>query len=213
MVSMLCGKPSLAQNNAPGRDIGGTWTISFAASGNPNQTVENREDHGDPPLRPQYLALWENRRAAIADAISRGQPLATTTIDCLPQGMPSMMGSGGPFPTEILVSEGQVTIIQEAYNQVRRIYVDRPQWPLEDIEPGYYGRSVGYWDGDTLVVDTLGIKESVEYRNVPHSSEMRITERISLLSENVLRNQITIEDPVMMTDPWSFEFTYVRLYD
>ena len=198
-----------AQDPAP--KIGGTWTISFAVGGNPGRTVEDRENQGDPPLRPEYRAVWEARQTAIAEAIARGEPLATTTIHCLPQGMPSMMGSGGPFPMEILVSEGQVTIIQEAYNQVRRIYLDRPQLPLADIEPGFYGRSVGYWDDDTLVVDTIGIKESVEFRNVPHSPEMRITERIGLVSDDVLRNVVTIEDPAVLTEPWTVEFTYQRL--
>ena len=201
----------VAQDAALGRRIGGTWTISFASAGNPGQTVEARENQGEPPLRPEYREVWEVRQAAIAEAIARGQPLATTTIYCLPQGMPSMMGSGGPFPMEILVSEGQVTIIQEAYNQVRRIYLDKPQLPLADIEPGYYGRSVGHWDGDTLVVDTIGIKESVEFRNIPHSPQMRITERIGLTSKDSLRNIVTIEDPLVLTELWTFQFDYQRL--
>jgi hypothetical protein len=203
----------IAQPDRSTRAIGGTWTISFATGGNPSQTVEDREDQGDAPLRPAYREIWEDRQTAIAEAIARGRPLATTTIACLPQGMPSMMGSGGPFPMEILVSEGQVTIIQEAYNQVRRIYLDKPQLPLADIEPGYYGRSVARWEGNTLVVETLGIKESVEYRNVPHTANMRITERIQLLSDDVLENVVTIEDPAVLTEPWTFELEYQRLPD
>ncbi len=124
-----------------------------------------------------------------------------------------MMGGGGPFPMEILLSDGQVTIIQEAYNQVRRIYLDKPQLPLEDVEPGFYGRSVGYWDGDTLVVDTIGVKESVEFRNVPHSLQMRLTERISLVAPDRLRDEITIEDPVVLTEPWYVVFEFSRLAD
>ena len=151
--------------------------------------------------------------AAIREADARGEPLATSATFCLPQGMPSMMGGGGPFPMEILVSEGQVTIIQEAYNQVRRIYLDRPQLPLDEIEPGFYGRSVGHWEGDTLVVDTIGVKESVEFRNVPHTLDMRITERIRLAEPDVLIDEITIEDPAVLTEPWHMTFTFSRLDD
>ena len=201
-----------AQDWAP-QDIAGTWTISFAAGGNPTDTQNERLRESAPPLRPEYREAWEARQAAIREADARGEPLATSATFCLPQGMPSMMGSGGPFPMEVIVSEGQVTIIQEAYNQVRRIYLDRPQLPLDEIEPGFYGRSVGHWEGDTLVVDTIGIKESVEFRNVPHTLDMRITERIRLASPDVLVDEITIEDPAVLTEPWSMTFTFNRLAD
>ncbi len=62
--------------------------------------------------------------------------------------------------------------------------------------PAYYGRSVGHWEGDTLVVDTVGIKPTVSgYRGMPHSAQMRVTERIRMLSPDILHDQITIEDP------------------
>ena len=81
---------------------------------------------------------------------------------CLPDGMPGMMS--GPFPMEILQSKGQITMIQEAYTQVRRILLDREQKPIDEVKPGFYGRSVGHWEGSTLAVDTVGIKESVLYQ-------------------------------------------------
>jgi hypothetical protein len=99
---------------------------------------------------------------------------------------------------EILQSRGQITIIEEAYTQVRRILMDRPQKALDDIEPGFYGHSVGRWGGDTLVVDTIGIKESVRYQNVPHSKEMRIRERMRLVAPDTLWNEITIEDSAVL---------------
>ena len=200
-----------AQEHVPRTEIGGTWTISFSAGGNPDEIASTRLQQSEPPLKPEHRAIWEARQAAARAADARGEPLATSATFCLPQGMPSMMGGGGPFPMEILVSVGQVTIIQEAYNQVRRIYLDRPQLPLEDIEPGFYGRSVGHWEGDTLVVDTIGIKESVEFRNVPHTLDMRITERIRLLEPDVLVDEITIEDPAVLTEPWYVTFTFNRL--
>jgi len=205
--------PARAQEHSAQTGIGGTWTISFSAGGNPGQTENTRLQQSEPPLKPEYRAVWQARQAAAREADARGEPLATSATFCLPQGMPSMMGGGGPFPMEILVSVGQVTIIQEAYNQVRRIYLDRPQLSLDEIEPGFYGRSVGHWEGDTLVVDTIGIKESVEFRNIPHTLNMRITERIRLVEPDVFIDEITIEDPEVLTEPWNMAFTFSRLPD
>ena len=108
---------------------------------------------------------------------------------------------GAMFPMEILQSRGRITIIEEAFTQVRRILMDKPQKSFEDVEPGFYGHSVGRWDGDTLVVDTIGIKENVRFQNMPHSPQMRIRERMKLVSPNVLWNEITIEDPVVLEKP------------
>jgi len=106
-----------------------------------------------------------------------------------------------------------VTIIEEAYTQVRRILLDREQKPIDEVEPGFYGRSVGHWEGSTLVVDTVGIKESVQYTNIPHSKDMRIKERISLGANGLLRDEITIEDASMLEKPWTFTFGYRRMQD
>src|SRR6476661_8890934 len=120
-----------------------------------------------PPLKPEYLKQWQARVQAAREAEAKGQPLATGYTHCLPDGMPSMMAA--MFPIEFLQSKGQVTVIEEAFTQIRRILLDRPQKTIDDVEPGFYGRSVGHWEGDTLVVDTVGVKESVRYQNLPHS--------------------------------------------
>jgi hypothetical protein len=115
------------------------------------------------------------------------------------------------YPIEILQTRGQVTIIQEAMSQVRRIYLGQPQMKIEDVPPGYFGHSVGPWEGDTLVVDTVGVKEEVlGYKDTPHSSQMRITERFRLVAPDVLHDQITVEDPVTLEKPWTYTFAYRR---
>jgi hypothetical protein len=161
-----------------------------------------------PPLKPQYLKEWQARQQAAREADAKGEPIAAVVVNCIPEGMPSMMA--GPFPMEILQSKGQVTIIQEAYNQVRRILLDQPQKPIDEVDPSFFGRSVGRWEGSTLVVDTVGIKEYVRYLNVPHSSEMRIRERIHSVAPDIVWDEITIEDPPMLEKPWSFTFAYKR---
>ncbi len=114
---------------------------------------------------------------------------------------------------EVLQTRGQLTIIQESFTQVRRILLDRPQKALNDVDPTFYGHSVGRWNGDTLFVDTIGIKEEVRYQNAPHSSQMRLTERMRLVPPDQLWDEITIEDPVTLEKPWTFTFAYRRMPD
>ncbi len=164
---------------------------------------------GDPPLKPEYLASWQAQQKAAREADARGEPLYTDYVKCLPDGMPTMMLA--MFPMEVLQTPGQVTIVQEAYNQVRRIYLNEKQTPIEDAEPGYWGHSVGHWEGDSLLVDTIGIKEKVRFRGVPHSDQMRIHERIRMLTPDFFEDHITVEDPVYLSAPWSFTYAYKRL--
>jgi len=162
-----------------------------------------------PPLKPQYQKEWQTRTQAAREAAAKGTPLADRATMCLPEGMPAMMGA--TFPMEILQSRGQVTIIQEAFTQVRRILLDQAQKAIDDVEPGFYGHSVGKWEGSTLVVDTVGVRENVLFQNAPHSAEMRIKERISLAANGTLRNEVTIEDPTTLDKPWTVTFAYRRI--
>jgi hypothetical protein len=193
-------------------DITGSWErLGFGARLPEAQRALLPPPASQPPLKPEPRKEWQTRVQAAREADAKGQPLATTATHCLPDGMPGMMG--GPFPLEILQSRGQVTVIEEAYTQVRRIFLDRPQKSLDDVEPGFYGHSVGRWEGDTLVVDTIGVKESVRYQNVPHSRDMRIRERIRLVAPDVLWDEITIEDPAMLEKPWVITFAHRRMPD
>jgi len=164
-------------------------------------------------LKPEYAKAYEARRTAEAEAVKRGEPVATPAILCLPYGMPRMM-TVASYPLEILQTAGQVTIITEAFSEVRRVYVDQPQLPIDEVPPGFYGHSVGRWDGDTFVIDTVGIKPSVlSYNMLPHSARMRITERMRLVTPDVLHDQITIEDPVVLEKPFTYTLGFRRLPD
>jgi len=164
---------------------------------------------GQPPLKPEPRKEWQARVQAAREADAKGQPLATNATACLPEGMPAMMGA--TFPMEILQSKGQVTVIAEAFTQIRRILLDRPQKALADIEPGFYGSSVGRWEGETLVVNTIGVKESVRFQNAPHSPDMKITERIHLVAPDILWDEITIDDPATLEKAWTVTNAYRRM--
>jgi hypothetical protein len=162
-------------------------------------------------LKPQYAKDYEVRRAAEAEATRRGEPPASAAVLCNPYGMPRMMAVAS-YPVEILQTPGQITIVTEAFSEVRRVYLDQPQLPIDDVPPGYYGHSVGRWEGDTLVIDTVGIKESVPgYNGLPHSSQMRIVERMRLVAPDVLHAQITIHDPIVLEKPLTYTLGYRRL--
>lgn len=164
-------------------------------------------------LKPEFAGAYEARRAEEAASAERGEPLgaASAGVQCRPYGMPQMMAVAN-YPVEILQTPGQVTLIAEAFSEVRRVFLDRPQATIGEVPPGYYGRSVGRWDGDTLVIDTIGIRTSVAgYLGMPHSDQMRITERLRLAAVDTLHDQITIEDPVVLEKPVTYTLAYRRL--
>ena len=184
---LVLGRSADGQTPRPVPDITGSWqrlgaTVGVKPTAKPDPKLQP-PPAAQPVLKPQYQQERQQRIQAIREADAKGQPLANQNVYCLPDGMPAMMGA--VFPMEILQSRGQITIIEEAYNQVRRILMDRPQKTLDDVELTFYGHSVGRWEGDTLVVDTIGIKENVRFQNAPHSAQMRIRERMRLMAPDV----------------------------
>jgi hypothetical protein len=122
--------------------------------------------------------------------------------------MPAIMGH--PYPYEFLMTPGKVTIVAEAYMQVRHIYTDGRPLPA-DPDPTFNGTSVGRWEGDTLVVETTGFSPLVTIaRNTPHSGKMRIVERFRLTAPDTMTVQTTVTDPEALTAPWTTTRTWAR---
>jgi hypothetical protein len=196
------------------RGITGSWENypvrgdGFGSGVPPKVAVPPPAPIPEPPLKPAPLAEWRAAQQRNAELTKQGLPPLSTGMACMPEGMPGMMQ--GTFPMEILETPGQVTIIQEAYNQVRRIYLGAAPIAPEEAEPRYSGHSSGRWEGNTLVVETVGVKESARFRNTPHSIQRRITERIRLVNNEILENQVTITDPEYLTKPWTWTWMYKR---
>ncbi len=206
-AAFLRFEPAAAAQSRP--DFTGVWGQYRGGRGADPKTLP--PPAGPLILKPEYAKPYEARRAAEAEAQKRGEQLANGSAQCVPYGMPTMM-SVAIYPVEILQTPRQVTIISEAFSEVRRVYLDRPQSKPEDVPPGYYGRSVGRWEGGTLVVNTIGIKPTVAgYRGMPHSEQMQITERIRLVTPDILHDQITIEDPVVLEQPVTYTLGYKRM--
>ena len=164
------------------------------------------------PLKPEYKADYDKMRAEQRASDARGEPLANAGTECLPEGMPNMMAA--IYPIEILQTPGQVTIIEEAMSQVRRIYLGEKQAEMGAVGPGYFGHSVGTWKDGVLEVDTIGIKTAVRgFRDTPHSAQMRIKERFFLKAPDILYDEITVEDPVVLEKPWTFTLALKRAPD
>lgn len=118
---------------------------------------------------------------------------------CLPTGVPRR----DPYPSQILQRDDALYILYEgSTHSFRIIYIDQEH--PEDPNPSWYGHSVGHWEGDELVVDTIGFngKTWLDLAGHPTSDQLHVIERFSRPEYGVLRVHITIEDPVMYSEPW-----------
>ena len=158
-------------------------------------------------LTPEAQAVQDEFEARYAEP---GPPLEAEAR-CLPPGVPLIMSVGG-MPIEVLYSPGRVTILTEAYGQARRIFTDGRDLP-DDPEPFFNGNSVGHWEGDALVVETVGLHEMNGIARgiyVPHSDQMRVSERIYMPAEGELAVEITVTDPPVLAEPHVMHLFYKR---
>lgn len=206
-VVLLAGHAQAAGQPAP--DITGVWRMARPAE--VADPIQRTPPIPPPSLTPTYARLVADEAAARRAAEAEGRPIARDREVCIPDGMPRMMTTDAPV--EILQSRGQVTITTEFMSQTRRIRLqDGPA--RGQAEPGFFGDSVGRWDGDVLVVQTTGLKERARlFNEVPHSDELRIVERFRLLAPDVLEDEITLVDPKVLEKPWVVRRVFVRRPD
>ena len=131
---------------------------------------------------------------------------------CLPLGL--MQLHMHPQPRKIIQSPGLIVMLYEAQGGVRQIFTDGRPLP-KDVEPWWYGYSVGKWDGDTLVVETTGFREDVwlDIDGSPLTESGKMTERIRRLNYGTLQTDVTIEDPKVYTKPFTVRVTHRLLPD
>jgi hypothetical protein len=210
MTAGLAQSAAAAEPAAKVPNITGAWASYPGPRGGPPDPKLAPPPPGPLLLNAKYKGPYEELRAKQVESDKRGEPLSNASTECLPTGMPQMMFA--IYPIELIQSPGQVTIIAEAMSQVRRVHLDKPQLKIEEVPPGFFGHSVGHWEGDTLVVDTVGVKESVVgFRDMPHSDQMRIRERIRLVAPDIMHDEITIQDPVVLEKPFTYTNAYRRM--
>jgi len=186
-------------------DWGGVWVLT---RGRPAPGAAAPEQ---PRFKGEYLARYQAWQAEVRN--NNGQ-VRKEVSNCMPPGMPNMMGTG-QYPIEFLFTPGRVSTHHEAWMQTRTIFTDGRGHP-DDLEAGIFGHSIGHWEGDTLVVDTVGIKTITELgAGMKHSDQLHITERIHLASNdaNQLVDEMTIEDPQALEAPYHRTFTFKRERD
>lgn len=173
------------------------WSLLFASGG-------GRQAPPQPKLTPESQAKLDAFRAKqAAEGVSQD-----AQIHCLPPGMPGIMRQ--PYPVEFIFSPGRVTMFAETYSQARRIYTDGRKLP-DDPDALFNGTSVGHWEGDALIVDTVGFSPLVTYiAGVPHGEQMKIHEKIWLDKPDVLRVETTITDPGVLTEPFVQQLAYKK---
>jgi len=196
-VPRLSGKPDLSglwqvqgQPRAPGALFGlgesenSRYFINVLADFPPN----------DLPLTPAGLGRWKHNT----------QPTTPSPIvNCLPDGMPH--GNVLPQPFKVIHSTGVIVLLYEVGTTFRQVFMDGRKLPV-DPSPTWQGYSVGRWEDDTLVVDTIGFNDRswLDVRGTPHSEEMRVEERFRRRDYGHLDLTTTITDPKTFTRPITF---------
>ena len=198
-------KPDAAKNGAIPRlpdgkpDLSGPWQ--------PNAIRENVSLVATGvrlPFRPEAKATYDQRLAVLG----KDDPEAR----CLPPGVPRLTTT--PYPFRFLQVPGMIVIIYEGGSQTfRQIFTDGRKHS-KFAEELWNGESIGHWEDDTLVVETIGFNDKtwIDASGVPHSTAMKVTERIRRLDEENMEIVSIVDDSKMYTEPWSFTTYPKRLH-
>jgi hypothetical protein len=183
-------------------DWSGVW--------NPNITDQDTQIKTNPP--PWNEAAAKKIEQMFAEERA-GKP-RLIFFGCFPEAHPTWM-LVTHNALEILFTPGRVTMLGESDgNRLRRIYTDgRPHPDISD--PTFHGHSIGHWEGDTLVVDTVDILPEValaisEAAGVPNNGDMHVIERIHLAEKDVLHDDLEIVAPHILTKPWKTTRIFFR---
>jgi hypothetical protein len=173
------------------RDLSGVWagpqnSLTFGTA--------------EPPMRASAQAAFNALKPSYG-------PKATPdsqdpVLVCLPPGMPRILLM--PFPVKIVQLPDEVIMLFEYDHFQRQIFLNRSDHP-KDLKPTYMGDSIGHWEDDTLVIDTVGLSEKSWLDQVghPHSNTLHVTERIRRVDHDTLTDNLTFDDPKDYSKPWT----------
>jgi hypothetical protein len=219
-------------------DWSGLWDIEATrpdSTGGYNhslaEVVDGMRQWGPPPYTDAIRPLVEKANAFQARQVAKDAeegPTNVTAGGACAFGFPMLMLSS-PLMFEALTTPKETVLIFSG-REARHIYTDgRPHPPKADLWPSYWGDSVGHWEGDTLVVDTIAVQSPLGSARMPAipiiafggkgdeivtiarlSRQAHFVERIRMVDGH-LEDQMTITDPVMFTAPWHVRRTYDRV--
>lgn len=187
----------------------GTWEkVDPVANANPAGGLLSTR-LPEPQLTPAYKARYEAMKKAFAE----GKFSNDQHANCLPFGMPRMMQM--PLPFEVLATPKKLVLIPEDQSPARTIWLDGRAHP-QDVDPSYTGHSVGHWEGEVLVVDTVGLRGDVPLNaeGLTPTKDLHVVERISFEKDGTLRDEVATSDPTVFTAPWIIVRRYKHIdYD
>jgi len=156
------------------------------------------------PFQPWAEELYKQRVAT--------NGVGLPSEHCLPHGLPGAMMI--PIAFQMIQTPAQISVLFEEFNYYRRIFTDGRNLP-EVINPTWFGYSVGKWDKDTLVVDTIGFNDRtwIDISGYPHSESLHTTERFTRRDLGHMDLVVTIDDPKTYTKPWTPTLHFELLAD
>ncbi|EIZ79118.1 hypothetical protein WSK_2305 [Novosphingobium sp. Rr 2-17] len=209
-VAVLTVSPALAQTPASppiqpaasGANLEGIWKAA-------SPSASLKPVSGPIPFTDAGRKLYERNKGLKARKDYDAYDIATSR--CSTPGIPRLMLTGQRF--KLWQQQGVVTFDFEWNRAIRQI--DARGAPTEaPAVPNMTGVSKGHWEGDTLVALTTDVSERTLIDDlVPHTIDMKVTERLRLLDANTLEDRVTIEDPTLFTKPWEAVITYKRQPD
>jgi len=160
---------------------------------------------GDPLMTPWAKAQYELAKPSFGPKAVLLSETNDPVYKCFPPGVPRIYFH--PFPLQIVQIPGQVILMYEYDHTVRHVFTDGRKHP-EDAEPTWLGHSIGQWEGETLVVDTVGFKDKtwIDRLGHAHSDQLHTIERLHRTAANNMQIDVTIEDPKAYTQPFSVTF-------
>jgi hypothetical protein len=165
-------------------------------------------DLTNPILKPWVI----ERMKKANDEVIAGKVPFITRERCWPAGVPGYIVYTRVQPIYFLQTPDKVVIINELNAQVRHIYLNVPH--SKNVKPSWYGESVGRYDGDTLVIDTIGLNDKtfIDNYRTPHSEKLHVTERWRMIEGGkTMEVNIRIEDADAFNEPWSAVQHYRRV--
>ena len=188
------GEPSPTRNDPAHRYVSNN---EFRASG--AQPTYRIADLGNPNVKPWAKEVMKREN----DKALSGRMPYSARASCMPSGVPAFM-MAAVEPIHFMQTPKQVTMIFSGDAQIRRIYLDVPH--SADLKPSWYGESVGHYEGDTLVVDTIGLNDKtfIDNYRTPHTAKLHVVERYKLIDDGkTLQVTFRVEDPDTFYQPWS----------
>jgi hypothetical protein len=212
-----------APRTADGRpDLSGVWE-------NPGwrelaQVSQSVSGTGGSPGTPRVLPSGPAQFFDLANIVPGGLPLQPWAADlkkarmaagnqdnpdahCLPLG--NVQLHTHPEPRKIIQTPALIVMLYEANSGTRQIFLDGRPLPRNDPQPWWYGYSIGRWENDTLVAETIGFKDGgwLDVNGSPLTDAARMVERFRRVNYGTLTIETTIDDPRAYTKPWSFTVT------